>query len=132
MGFFEDLYSDFGRLGLEMLRAVRLVVDTGIHAKDWSERQAIDYVLENTALSESTAQSEVRRYFVWPGQATSYKIGMITILELRERSRSVLNDQFDIREFHDVVLGSGAVPLPVLERMVDSWIDGKRSLAADS
>ena len=122
MGGFEDPYSDFGRLQNELWRAIRLVVDTGIHSKGWSEQQAIDYAMENSATSEVSAQSEVRRYIVWPGQATSYKIGMIRIQQLRARAEEALGDDFDIRGFHDVVLGGGNVPLPILEARVDRWI----------
>lgn len=121
-GTFADPLSDFGRLGSEMWRAIRLVVDTGLHAKGWSEQQAIDYFKANSAVTDSQAISEVRRYLVMPGQATSYKIGMLKILELRAKAEQALGDKFDIRGFHDTVLGGGAVPLEVLERMVDNWI----------
>lgn len=121
-GTFEDPLSDFGRLGSEMWRAVRLVVDTGLHAKGWSEQEAIDYFLANTAAPEGQARSEVRRYIVLPGQATSYKIGMLKIQELRRKAEAELGDDFDIRAFHDTVLGGGAMPLAILERRVDEWI----------
>ncbi|MDC8753124.1 DUF885 domain-containing protein [Erythrobacter sp. sf7] len=122
MGGFEDPYSDFGRLQNEMWRAIRLVVDTGIHSKGWTEDEAVAYCLENAPLPETTARSEVRRYFVLPGQATSYKIGMIRIQELRAKAERELGENFDIRGFHDTVLGGGDVPLPILERQVDNWI----------
>jgi uncharacterized protein (DUF885 family) len=122
MGAFNDPYMDFGRLNQEMLRAIRLVVDTGIHSKGWTEEQAVTYIIDNSALDESFIRSEVRRYFVWPGQATSYKIGMLKLLELRARAEQELGDRFDIRGFHDSILGAGEVPLPILEKLVDNWI----------
>ena len=121
-GTFQDPLSDFGRLGSEIWRAVRLVVDTGLHAKGWTEQEAIDYFLANTAAPEGQARSEVRRYIVLPGQATSYKIGMIKIQDLRRKAEEELGDDFDIRAFHDTVLGGGAMPLAILERRVDEWI----------
>jgi uncharacterized protein (DUF885 family) len=127
MGGFEDPYSDFGRLGAEIWRAIRLVVDTGLHAKGWTEQQAVDYFLANGPTSEGQVRAEIRRYLVMPGQATSYKIGMMKILELRERARAALGDRFDIRAFHDTVLGGGALPLPILERRVDDWIAAERA-----
>ncbi|WP_108789101.1 DUF885 family protein [Erythrobacter sp. Alg231-14] len=122
MGGYEDPYSDFGRLQSEMWRAIRLVVDTGIHAKGWTEDEAVQYCLENSPNPETVARSEVQRYFVLPGQATSYKIGMIRIQELRAKAEEELGDDFDIRGFHDTVLGGGAVPLSILEKMVENWI----------
>lgn len=121
-GTYVDAQSDFGRLGSEMWRAVRLVVDTGLHSKGWTEQQAVDYFLANTAAPEAQARSEVRRYIVLPGQATSYKIGMLNILELRAMAEAELGDQFDIRAFHDTVLGGGALPLDILERRVNDWV----------
>lgn len=121
-GTFQDPLSEFGRLGSEIWRAVRLVVDTGLHSKGWTEQQAIDYFLANTAAPEGQARSEVRRYIVLPGQATSYKIGMLKIQELRRRAEAELGDAFDIRAFHDTILGGGAMPLAILERRVDEWI----------
>lgn len=121
-GTFQDPLSDFGRLGSEIWRAVRLVVDTGLHAKGWTEQEAIDYFLSNTAAPEGQARSEVRRYIVLPGQATSYKIGMLKIQELRRHAEAELGDAFDIRVFHDTILGGGAMPLAILERRVDEWI----------
>lgn len=121
-GTFQDPLSEFGRLGSEIWRAVRLVVDTGLHAKGWTEQEAIDYFLANTAAPEGQARSEVRRYIVLPGQATSYKIGMLKIQELRRKAEAELGDEFDIRAFHDTILGGGAMPLAILERRVDEWI----------
>jgi len=122
MGGYADPYSEFGRLTSEIWRAIRLVVDTGLHSKGWSEDQAVAYFLENSSIPEAAVRSEVRRYLVNPGQATSYKIGMITILELRARAKEQLGDKFDIRAFHDVILGGGALPLGILEQRVDQWI----------
>ncbi len=122
MGFFTDPYSDMGRLSGEMWRAIRLVVDTGMHAKGWTEQQSVEYFLANSPLAEGAIRSEVRRYLVWPGQATTYKIGMLTIQRLRDEARRELGGRFDYRAFHDVVLGGGSVPLPVLEGRVRRWI----------
>jgi len=122
MGGYEDPYSDFGRLSSEIWRAIRLVVDTGIHAKGWTEEEAVQYALENSPNPETAVRSEVQRYYVLPGQATSYKIGMIRIQELRAKAEEELGEDFDIRGFHDTVLGGGAVPLSILEKRVDNWI----------
>ena len=122
MGFYQDPYSNFGRLSTELWRAVRLVTDTGLHAKRWSREDAIAYFRQNSLLSERDIVKEVERYITNPGQATSYKIGELKILELRQRARDALGERFDIRDFHAVVLGSGSVPLEVLEDQVDSWI----------
>lgn len=127
MGAYQNPYSDFGRLITEMWRAVRLVVDTGLHSKGWTEQQAIDYFLDKTPIAEGAVISEVRRYIVWPGQATAYKIGMIKILQLRDKARQQLGDSFDIRAFHDTVLSGGALPLDVLEKRVDNWIASVKS-----
>ena len=110
-GTFEEPLPEFGRLGSEIWRAVRLVVDTGLHSKGWTEQQALDYFLANTAAPEAQARAEIRRYLVLPGQATSYKIGMLKILELRAYAKAELGEDFDIRAFHDTVLGGGALPL---------------------
>ncbi|WP_306250821.1 DUF885 family protein [Parvularcula sp. IMCC14364] len=126
-GTYEDSLSEFGRLGSEMWRAVRLVVDTGLHAKGWSEEQAVEYFLANTAAPEAQAGSEVQRYIVLPGQATSYKIGMLKIQELRRNAEAELGDDFDIRGFHDTVLGGGAMPLTILERRVEQWVESVKS-----
>jgi uncharacterized protein (DUF885 family) len=121
-GTYQDPYSRFGRLGSEIWRAIRLVVDTGLHAKGWSEEQAVQYFLANSATTEPQARSEIRRYLVLPGQATSYKIGMLKIQDLRQKAERALGDRFDIRAFHDTVLGGGSMPLTVLEARVDRWI----------
>ena len=122
LGIYADPYSDFGRLSLELWRAVRLVTDTGLHAKRWSREQAIDYFKQNTLLSDRDIVKEVERYIVWPGQATSYKIGQLEILKLRAKAQAELGDAFDIRDFHQVVLGNGALPLDVLREQVDAYI----------
>lgn len=124
MGFYQDPYSDFGRLVAELWRAIRLVVDTGIHAKKWTRDQATDYFVANSALDEAGARREVDRYIGWPGQATSYKIGMIKILELRAEAKKRLGTKFDIKGFHDTVLRHGSVPLTVLADEVHAWKGG--------
>lgn len=121
-GMYEDPYDDFGRLSYEMWRALRLVVDTGIHAFGWTRDDAIDYMLANSALTRANIESEVDRYIAWPGQATGYKIGELKIRELRTRAELTLGPDFDLRAFHDEVLKAGAVPLEVLERRIDQWI----------
>ena len=121
-GFYQDPYQDFGRLSDEMLRAVRLVVDTGIHAKHWTRAQVMDYFRANTATSERELFSETNRYIVWPGQACAYKVGMLKILELRERAKKELGAKFDLRAYHDLVLKNGALPLNLLEENVRAWI----------
>ena len=121
-GTYTDPYSEYGRLTSEMWRAIRLVVDTGLHAKGWTQKQAVDYFAANSSIPLEAVEAEVRRYITWPGQATSYKIGMIKIQELRARAEKELGDDFDIREFHDAVLGGGALPLTLLERKIDQWI----------
>lgn len=121
-GFQSNPLDNLGRLQAELFRGVRLVVDTGIHAKRWTRQEAIDYMIQNTAMAESDVVSEIERYIVMPGQACAYKVGMIKILELREKARNALGAQFDIKEFHDVVLKNGAVPLDILEQIVDSYI----------
>ena len=125
MGQFKDPYLDFGRLTAEMWRAIRLVVDTGLHAKGWTQEQAEQFFFDNSAIPESAVLSEVRRYITTPGQATSYKIGMLKIEELRRHAETTLGDRFDIRGFHDVVLGGGALPMPLLEARVNNWVAEK-------
>jgi len=122
MGFYEDPYSDFGRLAMELWRAARLVVDTGLHDKEWTREKAIDYLTTNTPNPENDCIKAIERYIVLPGQATAYKIGMLKIQDLRAKAKNKLGDKFDIREFHDVVLAAGAVPLNVLEERVDTYI----------
>lgn len=126
IGFYEDPYSDFGRLAMELWRSCRLVVDTGIHAKKWTREQGIAYYKENTPNAESDCIKMVERHIVMPGQATAYKIGMNKIVELREEAKAWMGEEFDLKEFHDVVLTNGAVPLNVLEEMVHEWADSKR------
>ena len=123
MGAYQDPYSDFGRLGAEIWRAIRLVVDTGLHAKAWTEEEAVAYSLANSPTTDGQIRAEVRRYIVNPGQATAYKVGMLKILELRANAEAALGAGFDVRGFHDVVLGGGALPLSILERRVDAWIE---------
>jgi uncharacterized protein (DUF885 family) len=123
LGLFKDPYQWFGHLDMEMLRAVRLVVDTGLHAKGWSRQQAIDYMLANTSMAPRDVAVEIDRYIAYPGQATAYKIGELKIQELRQKAERRLGNRFDIRDFHAQVLGTGALPLDVLERKIDRWLD---------
>ena len=125
LGFYQDPYSDFGRLAMELWRACRLVVDTGIHSLRWTREEAIDYLTRNTPNPEGDCVKAIERYIVMPGQATAYTVGMLRILELRERARDELGDAFDLREFHDLILTSGPVPLSVLGRIVDEWVAGR-------
>ena len=123
MGFYDDPYSDFGRLAMELWRAARLVVDTGIHDKKWTRTEAIDYLLANTPNPKNDCEKAIERYIVMPGQATAYKIGMMKILELRENAKDRLQEKFDIRSFHDTIINSGPVPLNILEERVNNWIN---------
>ncbi|NMP31264.1 DUF885 domain-containing protein [Thalassotalea sp. M1531] len=123
MGGYQNDFSDFGRLVNEIWRAVRLVVDTGLHAKGWTEEQAFEYFKSKAPVAEDAIRSEVRRYIVWPGQATAYKIGMLKILEIRANAKEELGEKFDIRGFHDTILGGGAMPLPLLEKRVKGWVN---------
>jgi len=127
LGLYIDPYQDFGRLSMELFRAVRLVVDTGIHSKKWTRDDAVTYFLENSANSEGDIRAEVDRYIVWPGQATAYKIGMLRIEQLRDRAKARLGGEFDVAEFHDVVLANGSVPLSILEELVMGWVESKES-----
>lgn len=126
-GFYTDPYSDYGRLGYEMWRAVRLVVDTGIHAFGWSRQQAVDYLASHTALTEKSVNDQIDRYISWPGQALSYKMGELKIRELRTKAEKSLGEKFDIRTFHDMVLGQGSMPLAVLEDVVSEWITEQKT-----
>jgi uncharacterized protein (DUF885 family) len=129
MGAYVDPYSDFGRLSRDVWRAIRLVVDTGIHSKGWSEEQALAYYTANSPQPAAKIRSEVKRYIVTPGQATSYKVGEIRIRGLRDEARQALGPKFDYRAFHDVVLTGGALPLPVLEARVRRWIVAQKQAA---
>ena len=122
VGFYQDPYSDYGRLNDEQLRAIRLVVDTGLHAKRWTRDQVVQYFRDHSAIDEVEIQSETDRYIVWPGQALAYKIGQLKILELRDRAQKALGPKFDIRAFHDELLGAGSLPLNLLEERMERWI----------
>ena len=126
VGFYQDPYSDYGRLEADIWRAIRLVVDTGVHSQHWTRQQMVDYFHEHSAIDEPNVQAEVDRYIAWPGQALGYKMGQLKILELRERAKKALGPKFDIRQFHDVVLDSGALPMDILEKQVDAWIASKQ------
>jgi uncharacterized protein (DUF885 family) len=126
LGLYADPYARFGALTLELWRAVRLVVDTGLHSQGWTRDRAVDYMRANTALGEADIAAEVDRYIAWPGQATAYKVGQLRILELRARARQQLGERFDLREFHDQLIGSGPLPLDVLEQKIDRWIASRR------
>ncbi len=130
MGFYDDPYSNFGRLTMEIWRACRLVVDTGIHYFGWTREQAIDFLKDNSAMSAHNIAAEVDRYIAWPGQALAYKTGELKIRELRARAEERLGSRFDVRGFHDVVLGGGAVPLDILEQNVERWVDGQSESTA--
>ena len=122
LGYYKDPYSEYGRLENEMWRAIRLVVDTGVHSQHWSRQQMVDYFHKYTAMDEPNINTEVDRYIAWPGQALAYKIGQMTILRLRERAKEQLGDSFDVRAFHDELLGAGALPMDVLEERMNTWI----------
>jgi len=129
IGFYQDPYSDYGRLQDEMLRAIRLVVDTGFHYKKWSRQQVVDFFHAHSAVDEPDVQSETDRYIAWPGQALGYKIGQLKIIELRERAKKQLGSKFDLRSFHDEVLSAGALPLDVLDTRLNEWIAEQQKLA---
>jgi uncharacterized protein (DUF885 family) len=126
IGFYTDPYSDYGRLEADIWRAIRLVVDTGVHSQHWTRQQMVDYFHEHSAIDETNIQAEVDRYIAWPGQALGYKMGQLKILELRDRAKTALGPKFDIRAFHDEVLDSGALPMDVLEQRVDTWIAAQK------
>ena len=130
MGFYQDPYSEYGRLENEMWRSVRLVVDTGVHYKHWSRQQMIDFFTAHTAMDAQNIATEVDRYVAWPGQALGYKLGQMTILKLREEAKRELGDRFDIRKFHDAVLEEGPLPLDVLEEQVHKWVEKQKAIAA--
>ena len=123
LGLYNDPYQYFGMLGSEMHRAIRLVVDTGLHSKNWTREQAIQYSLDNEAESELSIISEIERYMAIPGQALSYKIGQLKILELRKKAETKMGSKFDIKKFHQIVLESGVMPLALLEKKVNAWIE---------
>jgi uncharacterized protein (DUF885 family) len=127
MGLYDTPAKQMGRLSYEMWRATRLVVDTGIHSKGWSKQRAVDYMLDNTALSPANIDAEVNRYITWPGQALAYKVGELKIRELRTLAEGELGASFDLRAFHDTVLENGSVPLSVLEAHVKRWIAAEKA-----
>jgi uncharacterized protein (DUF885 family) len=127
IGFYKDPYSDYGRLEADMWRAIRLVVDTGVHSQHWTREQMVDYFHEHSTLDETNIQSEIDRYIAWPAQSLGYKMGQLKIVELRDRAKTALGPKFDIKGFHDVVLDSGALPLDVLEKQVDAWIASQKA-----
>ena len=127
VGFYQDPYSEYGRLGNEMWRSIRLVVDTGVHYKHWTRQQMVDYFREHTAMDEPNIQTEVDRYIAWPGQALAYKLGQMEILELRDQAKQALGPRYDIRAFHDEVLDAGPLPLDVLHTRVTKWIADQRA-----
>jgi uncharacterized protein (DUF885 family) len=126
IGFYQDPYSDYGRLEADIWRAIRLVVDTGVHSQHWTRQQMVDYFHEHTAMDDTNIQAEVDRYIAWPGQALGYKMGQLKILELRERAKTELGSKFDIKAFHDEVLDSGALPMDVLDQRVNAWIAAQK------
>jgi uncharacterized protein (DUF885 family) len=129
VGFYQDPYSDFGRLDTDIFRAVRLVVDTGVHSEHWTRQQMVDYFHAHTNMDETSIQAEVDRYVAWPSQALAYKIGQLKLLELRDRAQKAMGNKFDIRAFHDQVLDSGALPLDVLSDRIDAWIASQKAAA---
>ena len=123
VGMTKNLYDELGVLQSEMFRANRLVVDTGMHYKKWTREEAMEYMKKTTGMSDTEVRVEIERYIVWPAQATSYKMGMLKILELRQKAKDALGDKFDIRKFHTIVLDQGIVPLFILEDIIDEWIE---------
>lgn len=130
IGYYKDPYSEYGRLENEMWRAIRLVIDTGVHYKHWNRQQMVDYFHKYTAMDEPNINTEVDRYIAWPGQALAYKVGQMTILRLRERAKQQLGDKFDLRAFHDELLGAGALPMDVLEERMNAWIQQQTARAS--
>jgi uncharacterized protein (DUF885 family) len=126
VGFYKDPYSDYGRLEADIWRAIRLVVDTGVHSQHWTRQQMVDYFHDHSAIDETNIQAEVDRYIAWPAQALGYKMGQLKLLELRDRAKTALGPKFDIKAFHDEVLDSGALPMDVLEQRVDAWIAAQK------
>ena len=127
MGFYQDPYSRFGKLSYEMWRALRLVVDTGIHQLGWSRDQAIQVMMENSALTQKNIEAEVDRYIAWPGQALAYKIGELEIKALVSQAEEILGEQFDIRDFHDHMLAEGSMPLEILRSRMEKWIEEQKA-----
>jgi uncharacterized protein (DUF885 family) len=126
IGFYQDPYSDYGRLEGDIWRAIRLVVDTGVHSQHWTRQQMVDYFHDHSAIGETSVQAETDRYIAWPSQALAYKVGQLKILELRDRAKKAMGPKFDIRAFHDQVLDSGALPLDVLDQRINDWIAVKK------
>ena len=124
---YQDPYSNYGRLENEMWRAIRLVVDTGVHSKHWTRQQMVDYFHKYTAMDEPNVQTEVDRYIAWPAQALAYKLGQLEILKLRQLAKDAMGEKFDIRAFHDEVLDEGALPLDVLDAQVTNWVNTQKS-----
>jgi uncharacterized protein (DUF885 family) len=129
VGFYQDPYSDYGRLEADIWRAIRLVVDTGVHSQNWTRDQMVQYFHDHSGIDETSVQSEVDRYIAWPSQALAYKTGQLKILELRERAKKALGDKFDIRAFHDQLLDAGALPLDVLDARIAAWIASQPTAA---
>ena len=130
VGFFQDPYSYYGHLQDDMLRAIRLVVDTGFHSKHWTRQQVVDYFHAHSSIDEPTVQSETNRYMAWPAQALGYKIGQLEILKLRRYAKDELGDKFDLRGFHDQVLGAGALPMDVLSSRIHGWVKEQKGMLA--
>jgi uncharacterized protein (DUF885 family) len=126
VGFYQDPYNDYGRLQSELWRAIRLVVDTGLHARHWTRDQVVQFFHDHSTIDEPNVQAETNRYIAWPGQALGYKVGQLTISRLRDKARAALGERFDLRAFHDEVLGAGSLPLDVLEHRIDAWIAAQR------
>ena len=127
VGLYKDPYSDYGRLQADIWRAIRLVVDTGVHSKHWTRQQMVDFFHDHSTIDETSIQAEVDRYIAWPGQALAYKIGQLEILKLRDQAKKELGARFDIRAFHDQVIDSGAMPLDVLDERITSWIAAQKA-----